>query len=169
MYSEEVPLVYWDGMEPYVKDAYVLAYEQLAASVSKGQSLSESVLVKELTQGLTNSEQRFFADRVAVIQEIVDGKSYSVDDVLRLYGEYIRDCKHKEFDRFAADLAESETLPESYPPESPAPQSQNVEPFAATLPESYPPESPATQSQDVSPDIKPEAPSQRNFRIYEGH
>ena len=159
MYSEEVPLVYWDGMEPYVKDAYILAYEQLAASVSKGQSVSESAQVKELTQGLTNSEQRFFADRVAVIQEIVDGKSYSVDEVLSLYGEYIRDCKHKEFDTFAATLAESDILPEHYPPEPPAPATQSQ---SDILPEHCPPATPATQSQDVKP-------SPRIYRIHEGH
>lgn len=146
MYSEEVPIVYWEGMEPYVKDAYVLAYDQLALSVSKGKSLAESEQVKELTRGLTKSEQRFFADRLAVIQEVVDGKSYTVDDVLAIYGEYIRDCRHKEFDRFAAELAESETLPERYPPEPPAP--------------------PAPQSQDISPDVQP-AP--RIYRIHEGH
>ena len=151
MYSEEVPLVYWEGMEPYVKDAYVLAYDQLALSVSKGQSLSESERVKELTRGLTKSEQRFFADRLAVIQEIVDGKSYTVDDVLTLHGEYIRDCRHKEFDTFAAILMEADILPEHYPPEPP-----EISPAAP-------------QSQDISPDVQPEAPSPKIFRIHEGH
>ena len=151
MYSEEVPLVYWEGMEPYVKDAYVLAYDQLALSVSKGKSLAESEHVKELTRGLAKSEQRFFADRLAVIQEVVDGKNYTVDDVLAIYGEYIRDCRHKEFDSFVAELAESETLPERYPPEPPAPPAPQI---------------PAPQSQDISPDVQP---LPRIYRIHEGH
>lgn len=45
MYSEEVPLVYWDGMESYVRDAYVAAYEQLSANVSKGKSLAENPVI----------------------------------------------------------------------------------------------------------------------------
>ncbi len=152
MYAEEVPLVYWDGMESYVKDAYILAYTDLSESLEKGMSLSENPHVKELSQGLTKSEQRFFADRIAVIQEISDGKNYTVDEVLTRYGEYIRDSKHKDFDRFATMIAESDTLPENYPPDS-APQ-------ITTAP---------AKSHDISPDIKPESQSQKTFRIHEGH
>lgn len=152
MYSKEVPLVYWDGMEAYVKDAYILAYTALSESLQKGMLLSESPNVKELSRGLTKSEQRFFADRVAVINEISDGKSYSLDDVLTRYGEYIRDSKHKDFDRFAALIMESDTLPENYPPE--------------TVPQITAAPAPA-----VSRDTKPDSPSaaQKTFRIHEGH
>lgn len=153
MYSEEVPLVYWEGMEAYVKDAYILAYNTLSESVEKGISLSENPHVKELSHGLTKSEQRFFADRVAVIHEISDGKNYTVDDVLTRYGEFIRDSKHREFDKFAAMIAESDTLPENYPPDSP------------TTPAIIP----AISHDTASTDINPESQSQKTFRIHEGH
>ena len=146
MYSEEVPLIYWEGMESYVRDAYILTYEQLSESVNRGKSLGENEQLKKLSQGLTQSEQRFFADRTAFIQEIVDGKSYKIDDVLTRYGEFIRDARRNDFDKFAATLAESDNLPESYPP-------QPVQ---------------AVKSADVkSADVKPEAP--RKFNIHEGH
>ena len=141
MYSEEVPLVYWEGMESYVKDAYIFAYEQLTVNVTKGKSLAENPQVVSLTRPLSKAEQRFFADRIAVIQEIVDGKSYTIDELLGKYGEFIRDSKLKDFDNFAAMLIETDGLPEVYPPV------QEVSP-------------------DISPDVKPESPA---FRIYEGH
>ncbi len=148
MYSEEVPLIYWEGMESYVKDAYIFAYEQLSVNVSKGKSLAENPMVIALTRPLSKAEQRFFADRIAVIQEITDGKSYTVDELLEKYGEFIRDAKLKDFDNFAAMLIESDELPEVYPP----------------LPEVSP---------DISPDIQPTVPVSPEitpaFRIYEGH
>lgn len=147
MYSKEVPLVYWDGMEAYVKDAYVISYTALSESLEKGMSLSDNLHVKELSKGLTKSEQRFLADRIAVIHEISDGKSYSLDDVLTRYGELIRDSKHKDFDKFAAMLMESDELPELYSPESVSAVSHDIK----------------------STDIKPEPQSQKTFRIHEGH
>lgn len=149
MYSEEVPLVYWDGMEAYIKDAYILAYTALSESVSRGVSLSENSHVKNLSRGLTKTEQRFLADRIAVIQEISDGKNYTVDDVLARYGEFIRDSKHKDFDKFAAMIMESDELPELYPPES----------------------VPAVSRDITSTDIKLDSPSatQKTFHIHEGH
>ncbi|MBQ6666269.1 MAG: hypothetical protein IJM68_11855, partial [Synergistaceae bacterium] len=147
MYSEEVPLIYWEGMEGYVKDAYIFAYEQLSVNVSKGKSLAENPMVIALTRPLSKAEQRFFADRIAVIQEITDGKSYTVDELLEKYGEFIRDAKLKDFDNFAAMLIESDGLPEVYPP----------------LPEVSPDISSDLPTVPVSPEITPV------FRIYEGH
>ena len=152
MYSEEVPLVYWEGMESYVKDAYIFAYESLLSNVSKGKSLAENSLVKELSHTLTKSEQRFFADRVAVIQDIADDKSYTLDDVLRLHGEFMRDAKHRDFDHFAAILMETDELPQVYPPK----------------PEISPDITPAV-SPDISQDVKPKAPVLKILKIYEGH
>ena len=152
MYSEEVPLVYWEGMESYVKDAYIFAYESLLSNVSKGKSLAENSLVKELSRNLTKSEQRFFADRVAVIQDIADDKSYTLDDVLRLHGEFMRDAKHRDFDHFAAILMETDELPQVYPPK----------------PEISPDITPAV-SPDISQDVKPKAPVLKILKIYEGH
>ena len=147
MYSEEVPLIYWEGMEGYVKDAYIFAYEQLSVNVSKGKSLAENPMVIALTRPLSKAEQRFFADRIAVIQEITDGKSYTVDELLEKYGEFIRDAKLKDFDNFAAMLIESDELPEVYPP----------------VPEVSPDISSDLPTVPVSPEITPV------FRIYEGH
>ncbi|MBQ9389854.1 MAG: hypothetical protein IJU07_06740, partial [Synergistaceae bacterium] len=146
MYSEEVPLIYWDGMEAYVKDAYIFAYESLLSNVSKGKSLAENSLVKELSKELTRPEQRFFADRVTLIQDIADGKSYTLDDVLKLHGKFLRDAKYGDFDRFAAILIETEELPQVYPPK---------------------PEISKENSPDISPDVKAvKAPAPK---IYEGH
>lgn len=111
MYSDEVPLVYWEGMESYVRDAYIFAYEQLLSNVKKGLSLEENPKIKQLKAGMNKSDERFFSDRIAVIHEVVSGKSYSLDDVLDAFGEYIRDCSFKDFDRFAASLLESDGLP----------------------------------------------------------
>ncbi|MBQ4468797.1 MAG: hypothetical protein II917_01470, partial [Synergistaceae bacterium] len=140
MYSEEVPLVYWEGMESYVKDAYVFAYESVLVNANKGKSLSANTLVKELSQELTIADQRFFADRVAVIQVIADGKEYTLDDVLTRHGNFIRDAKHRDFEGFAAILMESDELPQDYPPKPP-----------------------------VSPDVQPKSPVNKVIRIYEGH
>ena len=114
MYTEEVPSVYWDGMESYVKDAYIFAYESLSASAEKGIALSENPRVRELSQGLSKSKQRFFADRIAAIAKISEGKSYTVDDVLTLYGEFLRDSKREEFEKFEAMLIASDTAPEKH-------------------------------------------------------
>ena len=140
MYSEEVPLVYWEGMESYVKDAYVFAYESVLVNANKGKSLSANTLVKELSQELTIADQRFFADRLAVIQDISDGKEYTLDDVLTRHGNFIRDAKHRDFESFAAILMESDELPQDYPPKPP-----------------------------VSPDVQPKSPVNKVIRIYEGH
>lgn len=140
MYSEEVPLVYWDGMESYVKDAYVFAYESVLANANKGKSLSANTLVKELSRELTITDQRFFADRVAVIQVIADGKEYTLDDVLTRHGNFIRDAKHRDFESFAAILMESDELPQDYPPKPPA-----------------------------SPDVQPKSPVNKVIKIYESH
>ena len=128
MYSEEVPLVYWEGMESYVKDAYIFAYEQLAVSVRKGKSLAENPIVIALTRPLSRAEQRFFADRIAVIQEITDGKKYSIDELLEKHGEFIRDSTLKDFYNFAAILIESDELPASYPTITSLEISQDVKP-----------------------------------------
>ena len=141
MYSEEVPLVYWEGMESYVKDAYIFAYESLLSNVSKGESLAENSLVKELSRNLRKSEQRFFADRVAIVQDIADDKGYTLDDVLKLHGEFMRDAKHKDFDNFAAFLMETDELPQVYPPKPKI--SPNITPAV---------------SPDILPDVKQKSP-----------
>lgn len=107
---------------------------------------------------MTRTEQRFFADRIAVIQEISDGKKYTLDDVLKQHGEFIRDAKLKDFDGFAAMLIESDKLPDVYPP---VPEtSPDIPPDIPTVPAS--PEIAPKISQDVKPTVP--AP-----RIYEGH
>lgn len=54
MYFEEVPLIYWDRIEPYVRDAYIFAYESLSESIENSISLSEKPQAKESSQELTN-------------------------------------------------------------------------------------------------------------------
>ena len=54
MYFEEVPLIYWNRIEPYVRDAYIFAYESLSESIENSISLSEKPQAKELSQKLTN-------------------------------------------------------------------------------------------------------------------
>ncbi len=110
MYSEEVPIIYWDGMESYVRDAFIFAYEQLIMSLNRGLEADNSPKVKELSAGLSRVKKRFFADRVALIQEIIDGKNYGLDDVLEIYGEFIRDSSNKDFDSFSVELSEIEVL-----------------------------------------------------------
>lgn len=139
MYSEEVPLEYWNAMEGYVRDVYIKAYENLNESISKGKSLWENPHVKELMQGLTLSDQRFLADRIAAISQNTEGKKYTLDDILARYGELMLDADREDFRNFAAMLAVSDTLPENYPPES------------------------------VSRSTKPDSPSAKTFRIHEGH
>ena len=149
MYTEDVPLIYWEGMESYVKDAYIFTYESLLMmNVNKGKELANNSLIKDLSRNLTKSEQRFFADRIAVIQDIADDKKYTLDNVLDKYGELIRDAKRKDFDHFTALLIETEELPKSYPPE---------------------PE--IIISHDISPDIKSADVKQNTPapKIYEGH
>lgn len=233
MYSEEVPLVYWEGMESYVKDAYIFAYESLSASAEKGIALSENHRIKELSQGLSKSKQRFFADRIAAIAKISEGKNYTVDDILTLYGEFLRKSKREEFEKFEAILIASDTAPEKHVirvielshglteaeqrfftervttiAEICEGKSYTVDDVLAhygelirdsdnrdfsrfaefldesdSLPETYPPKPQA--SSDIHPapapakmpeippttseDAKPETPSPKNFRIYEGH
>ena len=75
-----------------------------------------------------------------MIQDIADGKSYTLDDILKLHGEFLRDAKYKDFDHFAAILIETEELPQVYPPK----------------PENLP---------DISQDVKPKTPA---FKIHEG-
>ena len=110
MYSEEVPLVYWDGIESYVRDTYIFAYNSLSESIEKGLAVSENAKFKLLAQGLKKPKERIFTNRIADILQIIDKKNYTLDDILTQHGEFIRDSKQEDFEDFAAMLIKSEEL-----------------------------------------------------------
>lgn len=110
MYSEEVPLIYWDGMESYVRDSYIFAYNSLSESIERSLALSENVKFKELSQGLRKPRERIFYNRIADILQIIDKKNYTLDDILTQHGEFIRDSKQDDFEDFAAMLIKSDEL-----------------------------------------------------------
>ena len=60
MYTREIPQTYWEAMEPYVKDAFIFAYEQLQFAIDRGNELANDPVVKELERDLTKAQKRFF-------------------------------------------------------------------------------------------------------------
>ena len=102
MYCEEVPLVYWEGMEGYVRDAYIIAYEKILSGVNKGIAGYDNQKIKELKAGLSKSEERFFFDRLALVQEVLEG--YDLDKILDAFGTTIRDSNLKDFDKLVLTL-----------------------------------------------------------------
>ncbi|MBQ7150994.1 MAG: hypothetical protein IJR94_01925 [Synergistaceae bacterium] len=89
-------------MEGYVRDAYIIAYEKILSGVNKGIAGYDNQKIKELKAGLSKSEERFFFDRLALVQEVLEG--YDLDKILDAFGPTIRDSNLKDFDKLILTL-----------------------------------------------------------------
>ena len=108
MYTREIPQTYWEAMEPYVRDAYIFAYEKLQFAVDRGNELSNDPIVKELESGLGKAERRFFADRVAVLDDALEGVNFDKENLFKYFGKNIRDASVKDFETIVLMLREGE-------------------------------------------------------------
>ncbi|MBQ7197563.1 MAG: hypothetical protein IJS40_09170 [Synergistaceae bacterium] len=108
MYTREIPQTYWEAMEPYVRDAYIFAYEKLQFAVDRGNELSNDPIVKELESGLGKAEKRFFADRIAVLDDALEGVNFDKENLFKYFGKNIRDASVKDFETIVLMLREGE-------------------------------------------------------------
>ena len=106
MYYHEVPSIYWEGIEAYVRDAFIFAYEKLVLDINMGIELEETYAMKNFKSGLSPLEQRVFNDRIAVIQAVTECSSYEIGKVINYLGDYINRADSQEFDKLAVIMHE---------------------------------------------------------------
>ncbi|MBQ6773122.1 MAG: hypothetical protein IJP48_03575 [Synergistaceae bacterium] len=106
MYYQEVPLIYWEGIEAYVRDAFIFAYDKLILNVNKGIELENTPAIRDFKYGLSPLEQRFYSDRVALIQLMTEEDNYALSEIIINLGKYIKSADIQEFDKLVIMLRE---------------------------------------------------------------
>ena len=107
MYHDEVPLIYWEGIEAYVRDAFIFAFEKLLLNVNRGIALENTPAMRKFTQGLSPLEQRFYNDRIALISALIgDEDDYTLIEVIANLGSYIKSADINEFEKLVVMLRE---------------------------------------------------------------
>ena len=106
MYYNEVPLIYWEGIEAYVRDAFIFAYEKLILNVNRGIELENTPAMRKFNEGLSSLEQRFYNDRVALIQAVTDEDNYALSEIIINLGSYIKSADIQEFEKLVVMLRE---------------------------------------------------------------
>ena len=102
LYSDEVPYIFWDVMEPYVRDFYVASYMESQAAIHQSQKLSKDPRIVALSEGLSEPDRQRFSDRVAAIVREFGGADYG--PLLQDFGPIIRDASPANFTRFSSML-----------------------------------------------------------------
>ena len=108
MYSREIPLTYWEAMEPYVRDAFILSYEKLQDSVERSDKLNAYPALKRLRSEMNKAQDRFFVDRVVIVEDVLDGYTGSRAGLYEYFGTDIRDASVKDFETLVLMLREGE-------------------------------------------------------------
>ena len=83
MYYQEVPLIYWEGIE-----------------------LENTPAIRDFKYGLSPLEQRFYSDRVALIQLMTEEDNYALSEIIINLGKYIKSADIQEFDKLVIMLRE---------------------------------------------------------------
>lgn len=95
MYHDEMPVLYWDVMEPYVMDVLISAYGVLQEIKKDAEIFAKDSRVINLSKSLSNAEAEQFATRIAMAVNML-GKDKLVY-VLENFGEIIRDLSPNNF------------------------------------------------------------------------
>ena len=98
MYTREIPETYWEAMEPYVRDAFIFAYDQLQFAIDRGNELNNDPIVQELEKDLNRAEKSFFAARIAVLDDAFEEKNIDTTNLFKYFGKDIRDSSIKDFE-----------------------------------------------------------------------
>lgn len=106
MYTREIPLSYWEGMEPYVRDAFIFTYERLENNIDRSYEIQEDPAVQHITVNMSKPEKMFFASRVAVLDEFLKDYSDSKENLFKYFGQAVRDVSASNFETFVLMLRE---------------------------------------------------------------
>lgn len=107
LYVDEVPLIYWDVMEPYVQDIFYASYVQSQRTIEQARELARDPKIISLSEGLTEAERQRFAERVALI--VRDFGTDGYDALLQDFGPLIRSASPADFQRLADVLRQGGT------------------------------------------------------------
>lgn len=107
MYSREMPTVYWDVMEPYVRDVFITSYGMLQATKRNAEIFANDARIQTLSEGLSDTEAMQFAERISVAIEILGYDKY--DYVIENFGERIRESSPQNFRRLMQVLQQENT------------------------------------------------------------
>ena len=102
LYTNEVPQIYWDVMEPYVRDIFVASYMESQTTIEQARELANNPQVVALSEGLNDAEKQRFAERVAAIVREFGAADHEA--LLRDFGPAIRDASPGNFTRLAEML-----------------------------------------------------------------
>ena len=108
MYTREIPQTYWEAMEPYVRDSFIFAYEQIQFAIDRGNELMNDPVVKELERDLSKAQKRFFVDRIAVLDDAIGELDIDKKNLFKHFGEDIRDASVKNFETIVLMLREGD-------------------------------------------------------------
>ena len=107
MYLQEMPLVYWDVMEPYVMDILVSSYGILQNTRKQAAIFADDPKMQSLSEGLSDTETMQFAERISAAVEILGNDKF--DYLLENFGERIRESSPQNFRRLMQILQQENT------------------------------------------------------------
>lgn len=108
MYEREIPEIYWDAMEPYVRDVFIEEYGELQRMRKHAVGLLDNHVIISLTKGLKDDEAVEFSRRIVALAKALDHEDYN--DLLTDFGEIIRDSSRREFETLALMLQHEKTI-----------------------------------------------------------
>lgn len=107
MYSREMPVLYWDVMEPYVMDVLISSYGMLQTTKQQAVIFANDSRIKALSDGLSDAEAMQFAERISAAVELLGKDKY--DYVIENFGERIRESSPQNFRRLMQVLQQENT------------------------------------------------------------
>ena len=107
MYSREMPVVYWDVMEPYVMDVLISSYGMLQNTKKQAAVFADDPRIKSLSDGLNDTEAMQFAERISSAVGVLGNDKY--DYLIENFGERIRESSPQNFRRLMQILQQENT------------------------------------------------------------
>lgn len=108
MYYNEIPEIYWDAMEPYVMDTFVDEFGKIQKIKEEAAVLAKNPVVYELTFNLTEEQAAQFNERISALSRLLGRSDY--DELLKDFGELIRDLPRRDFETLARMLQNDNKL-----------------------------------------------------------
>ena len=97
MYSSEMPLIYWDVMEPYVMDVLISSYGVLQNTKRQALEFADDPRIIELSQGLNDTDKIQLAERFSSVVNLLGNDKY--DYVIDNFGVMIKEASSQNFRR----------------------------------------------------------------------
>ena len=105
MYSREMPLIYWDVIEPYVMDVFISSYGVLQNTKKQALEFADDTRIIALSEGMNDTDKMQLAERISSAVDLLGIDKY--DYVIDNFGVMIKEASNQNFRRLMTVLQQN--------------------------------------------------------------